>query len=238
MLLVGLGPGAVRAGLFATIMLPAARLGRRPDPLTALMLASAAMLLARPAFAENVGFWLSMAASAAMVTAISRRRVAGAGWWWQGIISLLAAQVATFPITFWAFDGWSAASLIANLVVGPLVAIVFPIAFMLAGIQMIAPWVGDVVAWIPKVGADAIISIVTSLAGEFPLVRSGMMSPATVLLLASMSGVAIAVLSEDAHRWLQRLVTARSLVPSSTSAALLGIGFGVWAAVLLLAVMA
>ncbi len=48
--LVGLNPGAVRAGLFACIMLPAARLGRRADPLTALMLASAAVLLVRPEF--------------------------------------------------------------------------------------------------------------------------------------------------------------------------------------------
>jgi competence protein ComEC len=237
-LLVGLGPGAVRAGLFASIMLPAARLGRRPDPLTALMLASAMMLLARPGFAENIGFWLSMAASAAMVTVVSGRRPARRAWWRQGVSALLAAQIATFPITFWAFDGWSVGSLVANLIVGPLVAMVFPIAFVFAGIFIVVPWVGDLMAWAPKLAADAIIAIVTSLAGEFPLSRSGVMSPATILLLVSMSGLAIAGMSQDAQRWLHRLVVARSLEPSTASVALLGGAVGVWVAVLVLAVLA
>lgn len=98
--LVGLGPGAIRAGLFATLMLPAARFGRKADPMTSLMLASAVMLMVTPSWALNVGFWLSMAASAAMVTSLSLSRQSSSAFTLQALIALMAAQIATFPITF------------------------------------------------------------------------------------------------------------------------------------------
>lgn len=233
-LLVGMVPGAVRAGLFASIMLPAARLGRRADPLTALMTASALMLVLAPALAVNVGFWLSLAASGAMVTALSfSSRDSGTSILRNGVIALVAAQVATLPITFWMFDGWSPGSLVANLIIGPLVTLAFPFAFVTAVLVLIVPWVGDVVGWLPELGAGLIISLVESLAGEFPMIRSAAGSPVAIGLFALMCLLVVGSISVDVRRWLLRVARCHDRVTTYAPAALLGGALGVWLAVAL-----
>jgi competence protein ComEC len=235
--LVGAGPGAVRAGLFATLVLPAARLGRRPEPLTALMAASALMLLVRPAFADSAGFWLSMAASTALVTVVSVERRDTASTVWKAMVGLLAAQIATFPITVLVFDQWSPASLIANLVIGPLVSLLFPFAFATAVAVTALPWIGDLLGWLPALGATMIISIVQALSREFPLVQLGAMSGLGTALLASVALGMVAILSADARRWLLRVAwrrpeSARVMIPI-----LAGAGAGIWLATLAFAAL-
>ncbi len=151
--------------------------------------------------------------------------------WLQGLVALVAPQVATFPITFWAFGAWSPGSLVANLLLGPLVAALFPIAFVIAALLLVAPWTADLVGWVPKLGADTVIAMVESLAGQFPMVRSSVMTPASTMLLAAMSVLVIAALSEDVRRWLHRLTAVRGLQTSTVSAVILGAGLGVWLAV-------
>jgi ComEC/Rec2-related protein len=98
--MVGFGPAALRAAVFATLMIPASRFGRKPDAMTSLMLASAFLLLLIPGMANSVGFWLSMAASAALVTVAPIRNLDQMlGFRWV-LFSLVSAQFATLPITF------------------------------------------------------------------------------------------------------------------------------------------
>jgi competence protein ComEC len=226
--LVGFGPGAVRAGLFASLIVPAARLGRRADPMTALMGASAAMVLASPGYAGNVGFWLSLAASGAIVSTIPIARTTPGAALKRGLVALVAAQVATLPVTFWVFDGWSPSSLIANLVIGPMVAAFFPIAFVTAILVSLAPWLGDVVGWLPALGADLIIAIARSLAGELPMLRAGAMPASGIALVALFSVAALAVVSADIHRWLARVQAASSGATHLLVPLALGAGAGVW----------
>ena len=235
--LVGLGPGAIRAGLFATLMLPAARFGRKADPMTSLMLASAVMLVLMPGWALNVGFWLSMAASAAMATSLSLSRQSPRGFVSQALVALTAAQVATVPITFWIFDGWSPASLIANLMIGPLVAMLFPVAFVVAGVVTLLPWMGEILGWLPKLGANVIISIVESLAGEFPMLRSGSMTARSVMLIAALSAVLLAGISTDPRRWVTRIGFRHREHAPYLSPLLLGLSIGVWIVSLVFATM-
>lgn len=227
-LLVGLGPGAVRAGLMATIMLPAARLGRRPDPLTALLTASAAMLLAQPDFADSVGFWLSLAASGAIVLVVDRGVARGLALLRSGLLALVAAQAATLPIIVWTFGAWSPASLVANLVVGPIVSLVFPIAFVLALLVTILPWIGAVIGWLPGIMSDVILAIVDRIASESTMLRLGFASSTAIALLAMMSAAIIWLMSRESRRWLWRVARRFPVVERLAPAAVLGAGIGVW----------
>ncbi len=234
-ILVGLGPGAVRAGLFATILLPAARAGRKPDPLTALALASAVMILANPDYAGNVGFWLSLSASAAMLTTLGAPTDLRSSVIKRGLLALFAAQVATLPITFWVFDGWSPASFVANLTIGPIVSAIFPLAFVTAVAVTVFPWVGGVIGWIPALGANLIITIVQSLAGEFPMLRPGGVRSAGVALLAIPCLATIALISVDTRRWLDRTASAWPGLRQFAVPIVLGASAGVWLGALLYA---
>jgi competence protein ComEC len=236
-LLVGLGPGAVRAGLMATIMLPAARLGRRPDPLTALLLASAAMLLIQPDFADSVGFWLSLAAATAIVTCIDRRASGRKELLVSGATALLAAQVATLPIVAWTFGGWSPASIIANLLLGPLVSAVFPLAFVVALVITAFPWLGPMIGWLPAIAAEVILAIVRRIAERAAMLRIGVATPSTIALLGILSLSVIAVLSVDARRWLHRVAWRLPHIERLAPAAALGAGIGAWLVVVLLVVI-
>jgi competence protein ComEC len=235
--LVGMGPGAVRAGLFATFMLPAARLGRRPDPLTALMAASAAMLLLRPGFASNVGFWLSLAASAAMVTCIDHASPTRGSFFLRGLVALVAAQVATLPITMWVFGGWSPASLIANLIVGPIVAVVFPFAFVTAVLVTLMPMIGSVLGWLPAIVANVIIAIVKTMAGDFSLIRTGAMPAVGIVLVAALSIVTVGAISADVRRWLRRVGWRHPRVAGWLAPAALGASAGAWIGTVLIALL-
>jgi competence protein ComEC len=231
-LLVGLGPGAVRAGLFATIIVPAARLGRRPDPLTAMVLASATMLLVQPDFAHNVGFWLSLAASTAIVVCIDRRPRSRARLLVSGVAALVAAQVATLPIIVWIFGGWSPASLLANLIVGPIVAAVFPVSFMFALLVTVLPWLSDLVGWLPGIVADVIIAIVESIAREASMLRLGFATSRSIALISVMSAAVIWLLSGETRRWLIRVAWRFPGVERYAGSVAVGVGLGVWLVVL------
>ena len=236
-LLVGLGPGAVRAGLMATIMLPASRLGRRPDTLTALLTASAVMLLVQPDFAVNVGFWLSLAASGAIVVVVTHGAAVGLARLRRMLLALVAAQVATLPIIVWTFGEWSPSSLLANLVIGPLVSIVFPVAFLLASVLTVAPWVAPLVAWLPGIAAAVILAVVDWIASDAVMLRLGVASSRAIVLLATMAAAVIAVMSGETHRWLSRVAWRYPIIAQTAGLAAVGIGIGVWLAVVVRSVL-
>jgi competence protein ComEC len=230
-LLVGMGPGAVRAGLFATLVLPAARLGRRPDPLTALMIASAMMLLIHPQFAHNIGFWLSLAASTAIVTCVDRRAKTRATFLMSGVVALCAAQVATLPIVVWAFGTWSPASIVANLIIGPVVSAFFPFAFVIAFVVSVVPWLGNLVGWLPSIVTEVILAVVESVGNGATMLRLGVATPLGIAMVAGLSLAVIAALSGDMRRWLTGLAWRAPGIERYATAGALGVGLGVWLAV-------
>lgn len=235
--MVGFGPAALRAALFATLLIPASRFGRKPDAMTSLMLASAFLLLLVPEMAHSVGFWLSMAASAALVTVAPIRSLDEAMRFRWILSSLISAQFATLPITFWIFGQWSLSSFIGNLFIGPMVSAVFPLAFVCAVLFGIFPWSGAAIGWIPGMGAELILATVESLGSNFSMMRSGPLSATGVILIAIVSGTVIACLSVDVHRWVRRIEYANrgrsGLIPAGVVGAGLGIAVGLVASTLL-----
>lgn len=228
--LVGFGPAALRAALFATLMIPASRFGRKPDAMTSLMLASASLLLLIPEMAHSVGFWLSMAASAALVTVAPIRTFEEAMTWRWILYSLVSAQFATLPITFWVFGQWSPASFIANLIIGPMVSAIFPLAFASSVLFLISPSFGSVIGWVPGIGAEMILVTVENLGSNSTMMRSGPLTGTGALLIAMLSGVVIACLSVDVHRWVRRIEFANrdrsGLLPAGIVGAMVGTGLG------------
>ncbi|MGB3306616.1 MAG: ComEC/Rec2 family competence protein [Thermomicrobiales bacterium] len=201
----GFNPPSVRAALFGTLVLLAARTGRRPDLATILAIATAIMVLVSPGYIRDVSFWLSVAASAALVTGmqVGFGRVHRAVL--ANLVTVVGAQLATLPLSVSFFGVWSPGSIVANALILPLVAIAFPLVFTLAIMAFVAPPVAASVAMVPGAILRTIVVIVERTSEVFPAheldARGG--SVALALLVPCLLG--IGMLSIDAHRWSARL---------------------------------
>lgn len=125
-LLTGAGPSVMRASAMATVGLLALALYRRPDPYASLGVAGLLIVLANPRALFDVGLQLSFAATwgiIAMYRPIQQRLSFLPGILASTLGVTLAAQMAVTPIGLYYFGGVSVISLIANLFVVPLVAI-------------------------------------------------------------------------------------------------------------------
>lgn len=129
-LLAGASPSVLRAAAMGAICLLARESGRRGAAATALGLAAWIMLVVEPRIVEDVGFRLSVAATAGLLawssplTRALQARVPDRvpGWIVESLGVSLAAQAATLPLVLLHFGRLSLISPIANLVLAPVVA--------------------------------------------------------------------------------------------------------------------
>lgn len=214
----GLEPPVVRAALMATIALAARPLGRRPDYLTAAALSAAVMALVHPELIFDIGFQLSLSASVALAALASGAVIGTPGGAMRlAIDGAVMAQLATLPVTAVAFGTLSPASILTNIVVGPLVGIAFPVAFAGALLAIPVPAVGHAVIACAGWFGDAILSLIGLLAqapyASVPLPHLG---AAGKLGLLAFSAPLILLLSRDGRRWLGRILERSS--PSAGTA--------------------
>lgn len=201
----GLNPPSVRAALFGTLVLLAARTGRRPDLATILAIATAIMVLANPGYIRDISFWLSVAASAALVTGMQigfgrvRRAVLAS------LVTVVAAQLATLPLSVSFFGVWSPGSIVANALILPLVAIAFPLVFALAIMAFVAPPVAASTALVPGTILRVVVTIVERTSEVFPAHELDARGVPVALALLVPCLLGIGMLSIDAHRWSARL---------------------------------
>ena len=161
-LLAGGGASVVRAALMCGVALLARESGRPGSAATALGLAVLGLLLMDPAMATDVGFQLSVAATAGLLAWGSRltERLRGRApgrarlWLAEALGVSLAAQAATLPLVLIHFGRLSLISPLANLLVAPLVS-----TSMLAGVVAL---VGGFVA---LAGVPALLLAPVSVAG-------------------------------------------------------------------------
>ena len=216
-IVTGLDPPVVRAALMATISLMAPVFGRRADYLTAAVLSAALMALVEPGLLANIGFQLSLSASVALAALASGMSVTTPG----GAVRLaidgaITAQIATLPITLVTFGAFSWVSIPVNIVVGPLVAVAFPLAFAGSLLEPVNRPVGDAIMSVAGGIAEAILGLVRRFADlpgaseQIPEVPVG--ARALVILLAL---VAVLGVSRAGRRWSDRLV--RRMWPVSTA---------------------
>lgn len=145
-LLAGASPSVVRAAVMGAICLLARESGRRGGAAGALGLAAFGMIVMDPAIVEDVGFRLSVAATAGLlawgtpIAAWLRQRIPARvpDWLVESLGVSLAAQAATLPLVLLHFGRVSLVSPLANLLVAPIVApvMVASLLGMIAGSLM------------------------------------------------------------------------------------------------------
>lgn len=153
MLMVGATPSVVRACVMSGLMLAAALIEREEHPPTSLGAAALVILIANPYAIASVSFQLSFAAVIGLL-AVSKRiyRALRALFWpekrtakrlWSafaaGVSASLGALVFTAPISAYYFGAVSLISPLSNLLVTPVVQLLFALSLLLTGIHMVFP---------------------------------------------------------------------------------------------------
>ena len=129
-LFAGASPSILRAAVMASVVLMARESGRSGSAAAGLALTVAGMLVIDPATANDIGFQLSVAATAGLLVWSAR---AGAwfdmhlprrtpAWLRKSLAVSTAAQAATLPLILFHFASLSLVSPLANLLIAPLVA--------------------------------------------------------------------------------------------------------------------
>ena len=170
-LLTGASPSVVRAALMAAAMLVARLGGSRAHAASALALAALVMLLAAPPVLWDVGFQLSLLATAGLVffgAAVERRLHRWPGWIREPVALTLAAQLTTLPVILVNFERLSLVAPIANVLVVPFV----PIAMLCGALVSVVgvlngsidlPVVSDVTAWLVGGAAWLVLRVIVWL---------------------------------------------------------------------------
>lgn len=165
--LVGPAASVARAALMATVGALGLALGRRGAAANALAAAVVAMLLADPAAILDVGFLLSVAASAGLIAwhGPLRERLAGMpAFLADGLAATIAASAPTVPIVVGVFGRISLVSPLANLVAVPLFAPIMLFGAATAAVGALAPAVAWPLAMAAYVSATALRRVVEATA--------------------------------------------------------------------------
>lgn len=124
MLLTGLSPSVIRAGLMTILGLYLLRRGLLKDSLNVLAAVAMLMLIWDPYYLLNVSFQLSFAVTAGLIVFVPR--LTPYLRWLPGKIGnavaiTLAAQLVSFPLTIVYFNQFSFLSIPANLLLVPII---------------------------------------------------------------------------------------------------------------------
>ena len=142
--LTGASPSVVRAALMAGAMLVGRLAGTRAHATSALWLAALVMLLAAPAVLWDVGFQLSLLATAGLIWyggAIESRLRAWPGWIREPVALTLAAQLTTLPVVVANFERLSLIAPLSNVLVVPVV----PMAMLASALAAVGGMVAGAV---------------------------------------------------------------------------------------------
>ena len=170
-LLTGASPSVVRAALMAGCMLVARLGGSRAHAASALELAALLMLLAAPSVLWDVGFQLSLLATAGLIwfgASVERRLPGWPGWIREPVALTLAAQLTTLPVILVNFERLSLVAPIANVLVVPFV----PVAMLFSAVASAAgsllgavpvPVIGDAATWFAGGAAWLVLRVIVAL---------------------------------------------------------------------------
>jgi competence protein ComEC len=134
-LVVGAPASAVRAAIMAGFALAARIAGRPTDAFNGLLAAGAGMAVVDPLVLQDLGFQLSMLATAGLI--LFTPPLETARTWRERLthaaVAPLAAQAATLPLVLQVFHSLSLVALAANMVVAPLL----PVAMAAGGLLIL-----------------------------------------------------------------------------------------------------
>ena len=187
-LLTGASPSVVRAALMAGAMLVGRLGGSRAHGTSALGLAALVMLLSAPAVLWDVGFQLSLLATAGLIwfgPSIEGGLGRWPGWLREPVALTLAAQLTTLPVILVNFERLSLVAPISNVLVVPLVPLaMLACAAVSVGGAVIgalpATPVGDALAWFVGGAAWLVLRVMIAVGqatASLPLATVGVSVP-------------------------------------------------------------
>lgn len=159
--IAGGGASVVRAGIMGGLTLIAYYWGRPAEARRLLWVTAGIMLLANPLMLVDVGFQLSVMATAGILYLEPwakrniEQRISNIEWT-RGKVQkyladylypTLAATIATLPVILWHFGRVSWISPLVNMLVLPLVPLIMGMSAAVIGAGMINPWLGQAAAW-------------------------------------------------------------------------------------------
>ncbi|PYI51876.1 DNA internalization-related competence protein ComEC/Rec2 [Paenibacillus flagellatus] len=217
--LSGGSPSAVRAGLMAMIGLYAARRGIWKDALNVIGLAAVLMLLWDPYYLHDVSFQLSFLVTLGLILGVPRFskllpvRPAALN---SAISVTVVAQLISFPVTVYYFNGISLLSGFANFLLVPFVSfVVLPLGTIALLAGAVSTPAGGAIGWLVVRLNDATFRIVGTGAEHDPL---RLVWPKPALWWVAAFYAALALAFAGAAAWRER---GKPAVAVSAVAALL-----------------
>ncbi|NDJ79326.1 MAG: DUF4131 domain-containing protein [Chloroflexi bacterium] len=178
-LLVGADPAVVRAAIMGGLSLVAMDLGRRTYGLTSLAFSVWLMTLWNPLTLWDVGFQLSVAATAGLVLFnepltklldwLLRRGFSGdtarqiTKWLSEPVVVSLAAQITTTPLILLYFERLSLVSFFANVLIVPAQPYIMTVGGLAVLLGMVWQPLGAPLAWIVWIPLSYTLGIVRRL---------------------------------------------------------------------------
>lgn len=212
--MVGLGAPSFRAALIATLATGAILTGRRADFLTLAMVGMAIQLAIRPEDQWTLSFQLSMASSLALVLVLGAYHLDDRRpFWLSAIVATSAAQLATLALLVSTVGRVSVISVPANMVIGPLAAIAFPLAAVGGVIGTAVPLLGQAILAPASIIAGVIVWIArTAGSTSWASQEVGASTSLTVIFLAVLAIIPLAILSQDVRVQFMAVARTRSSI--------------------------
>ena len=169
----GMSPSIVRAAIMGVLSFIALALGRQQDGLVTLGIAMMVMLAWKPLLVFDVGWQLSVAATAGILV-IYPKLPKKLGFLGEELGVTVAAQIATLPILMISFASLSLISPIVNVMIAPLVPVIMVGGGMLAVVGSV--WLGlarvaAVLVWVPATVFIKIVEVMARVPGAQVPVR-------------------------------------------------------------------
>lgn len=132
----GLSPSVLRASIMIAMAIASELLYRRSSPVNALGVAALCILVVDPSQLQGAGFQLSFITMAALLVALPRGEATQSGIWAirlkSAIMATVVAIVATLLVSVHHFNTISVVSIVANVLISPLVPVVMGLASVFA----------------------------------------------------------------------------------------------------------
>lgn len=230
-------PAVLRAATMASLGLVGLLLGRQRHGLLLLALAAAALTLVSPGVIDDVGFQLSVAATAGLLVLAgpidaSLRRLPWLRSLWtaplrEAAAATTAAVVATLPLVVWTFGTVSLVAIPVNIVVAPLIAPAMATAVLAGVAGMVSSVLSQALAAPVWLFTSALVTIVEG-AALLPGAAVEVAPPPGELVILSYATAVVALLAPVRRRVLAAVTGDRwpALVVLAGIAAL-----GSWTAV-------
>ena len=220
LLLAGPQPSVVRAVLMGALAFGLQEARRHPRPLGVLLVCVVLVLVVRPDWLLDVGFQLSVAATAGLLLSARPQEQGLAVWlpgWLAAAVAVpLAASLWTLPLQLLHFGALPLYAVPANLLVAPLLSPLTLGAMAMAVAAVMAPPLVPLLAW-PLVALTRLLLALVSLLAALPLaqLQLGRCPPPLVLLLA------VGLLPWLVPRWWHRRAWGALLVGAAMGSHLL-----------------